>query len=203
MATTPGVVRALLWDADGVLQHAPDGWRPVLDAAGGPGFAEEVFAAEGPALRGEATLRDTLADVLVRFPGASVGVDDLLALWERAVLDDDAMALVAEVRSTGVLAVLATNQQDHRRAWMREALGLDRHFDRVFYSCDMGLLKPDPAYFRHILDDLGLGAHEAAFVDDSADNVESARSVGIRAVHHDPASGPTVLRDEVRGLLAP
>lgn len=202
MSTTvaPGV-RAVLWDADGVLQHQPDGWVPMLDGAGGPGFADAVFAAEGSALTGDARLRDTLTDVLGRFPAATVGVDDLLGLWERAVLDDDALDLVAETRAAGVLAALATNQQDHRRAWMRDALGLDRHFDRVFYSCEMGVAKPDPAYFRDLLVRLGLDADEVAFVDDSLANVEAARSVGIRTVHHDPASGSGTLRTEVRGLL--
>ncbi len=194
-------VRAVLWDADGVLQHQPDGWRPMLDGAGGPGFAEALFAAEGPALRGEARLRDTLADVLRRFPEASVDVADLLVLWERAVLDEDAMALVGEVRAAGVLAVLATNQQDHRRGWMRDDLGVDRHFDAVFYSCEMGVVKPDPAYFRRILADLDLPAGSVAFVDDSAANVEAARALGLRAVLHVPTRGAGALRTEVQSLL--
>lgn len=200
--TTPAV-RAVLWDADGVLQHQPDGWRPMLDDVGGPGFAEAVFAAEGPALRGEARLRDTLAEVLRRYPDADVGVEDLLGLWERAVLDEDAMAIVGEVRAAGVLAVLATNQQDHRRVWMRDTLGVDRHFDTVFYSCEMGVVKPDPAYFHRIVGDLGLPAASVGFVDDLAANVEAARSVGLRAVRHDPAAGSTALRDEVGRLLTP
>lgn len=194
-------VRAVLWDADGVLQHQPGGWVEWLEEAGGPGFADAVFAAEVPALRGEVGLRDSLDEVLRARPDSRVEVVDLLALWERAVLDADAMALVAQTRASGVLAVLATNQQDHRRAWMRDVLGMDTHMDRAFYSCEMGVAKPDPAYFRHILDALGLDAEETGFVDDSLANVEAARSVGIRSVHHDPASGSAVLRDEVAGLL--
>ena len=195
-------VRALLWDADGVLQHAAAGWRDVLDAVNGDGFAEAVFAAEGPALRGEEPLRTALTRVVDAWPDAGVGVDDLLGLWERAVPDVDALALVDEVRASGVRTVLATNQQDHRRAWMRDVLRTDDHFDDVFYSCEMGVAKPDPAYFHHVLDRLGLPPAETAFVDDLQANVAAAAGLGIAAVRHDPASGSAALRREVQRLLS-
>ncbi len=195
-------VRAVLWDADGVLQHSPDGWLAALHDVGGPGFAEALWEAEQPALRGEVRLRDALEQVLARWPSATVGTEDLLRFWERAWPDTDAMALVDEVRASGVTCALATNQQDHRRAWMRDTTRMDDHFDRVFYSTELRLAKPDPAYFRHILAELGVPAAETAFVDDSAANVEAARSLGVRTVHHDPASGATTLRVEVQSLLA-
>ena len=160
-------IRAVLWDADGVLQHGPASWREALDAANGVGFADAVFASELPALRGEEPLRAALERVVRAWPDATTGVDELLTLWERAVVDPEAMALVDEVTAGLVLSALATNQQDHRRAWMRDVLGYDSHFDRVFYSCEMGVMKPDPAYFGHILTALELGPDEVAFVDDS------------------------------------
>ncbi|MGG5259781.1 HAD family hydrolase [Phycicoccus avicenniae] len=197
--STPG--RAMLWDADGVLQRTPDGWLEDLEAAGGPGFAEDVFAAEAPAVRGEGRLRDRLAEVLARRPEARVGLEDLLGFWERAVPDEAALALVGEVRAAGVRCALATNQHDHRRAWMRDALGLDRRFDDVFYSCELGVAKPEPAYYERVVGVLGVAPEEVGFVDDSPANVDAARALGIRAVLHDPASGAEALRREVSTLL--
>ncbi|NHI18241.1 HAD-IA family hydrolase [Phycicoccus endophyticus] len=199
----PAAVRAVLWDADGVLQHTPDGWFEALRAGGGPGFAEDVLAAEAPAVRGEAPLRDTLVGVLARRPDATVSLGELLSLWELAEVDADALGLVAEVRARGLVCALATNQHDHRRSWMRDGLGLDRHFDAVFYSAELGVAKPEPAYFHRVLADLGLGPGEVVFVDDSRANVDAAASVGIRSVRHDPASGASVLRAEVEALLRP
>ena len=196
------MVRVLLWDADGVLQHSPLGWVEALDAAGGAGFAEAVFEAELQALRGSEPLRVTLGRVLEAWPDARTDVPALLSLWERAVVDEAAMDLVEEVRRAGVRCALATNQQDHRRTWMRDHLGYDGRFDRVYYSCEMGVVKPEPEFFHHILDDLGLEAADVAFVDDSAPNVQAALEAGLRAVRHDPATGVRALRAEVRGLLA-
>ena len=195
-------VRAVLWDADGVLQHGPAGWREALDALDGPGFTDAVLAAEGPALRGERPLREALQQVLRAWPGAVVDVEDLLLMWEQAVVDPEALLLVDEVRASGVRCALATNQHDVRRAWMRDTLRLDAHFDAVYYSCELRTVKPEPAFFGRVLADLGLGPTEVGFVDDSPANVEGARAVGLRAVRHDPASGAPALRAEVRDLLS-
>ncbi len=193
--------RAVLWDADGVLQHGPAGWRAALDALDGPEFADAVLAAEAPALRGEQPLRDALRHVLSAWPGVAVDLEDLLLMWEQAALDPQALLLVDEVRASGVRCALATNQHDVRRAWMRDTLRLDAHFDAVYYSCELGTVKPEPAFFGRALADLGLAAAEVGFVDDSHPNVEGARAVGLRAVRHDPASGAPALRAEVRALV--
>lgn len=196
------MIRALLWDADGVLQHTPHQWQEKLDALGGPGFADAVFEAELSAMCGEEPLRATLERLLGEWSHTGLGVADLLGLWEQAELDTEALAVVRQVRETGVVSALATNQQDHRRAWMRDHLGIDAHFDHVFYSCELGVAKPDPAYFTRLVEELGLQPDEVGFVDDNPANVESATSVGLVAVRHDPATGASALRAEVDALLA-
>lgn len=197
-------VRALLWDADGVLQHGPIGWnwRQELDRVGGRGFSKAVFVAEKPALRGEQRLRDALAAVLRAWPHVPLTVDDLLGLWEMASIDPEAFSFVTELRDRGIPCHLASNQQDHRRAWMRDSWGYDEHFDRVYYSSDLGVAKPDPQFFELILDDLGLSAGDVGFIDDSVPNVEAARAVGIRSFQYEPRSGIVALRAGVEELLS-
>ncbi|EAP99346.1 putative hydrolase [Janibacter sp. HTCC2649] len=187
-------VSVLLWDADGVIQHPRHEWAPKLDAWGGPGFAEAVFAAEVPALRGEAPFHDILAGVLDDWPEATASVGDLLELWEQVDGDEEAVRFVQEVAASGVTCVLATNQQDHRKAYLRRVFGYDAVFARSFYSCDMGARKPELAYFERVLEALDVPAEQVGFVDDVEANVEAARQLGIRAVHHDPTSGVAGLR---------
>lgn len=187
-------VAVLLWDADGVLQHPRHEWAPRLATWGGDGFAEALFAAELPALRGEAPFREVLAELLTRWPDVPAGVDDLLGLWEQVDPDPAAVGLVGEVAASGVRCVLATNQQDHRKAYLRERFGYDDVFEQSFYSCDLGAMKPQAAYFERVLESLGTDPADVGFVDDRLDNVETARALGIRAVHHDPLSGVAGLR---------
>lgn len=75
-------------------------------------------------------------------------------------------------------------------------------FRDIVVSGDEKLIKPDPAIYRLALDRFGLAPAEAMFVDDSLPNVESARAMGIHAVHfHDAAH----FRGELvrAGVLAP
>ncbi|NHN57266.1 HAD-IA family hydrolase [Calidifontibacter sp. DB0510] len=195
-------VRALLWDADGVLQHNELDWQERLDFVGGEGFAEVLFVAELPALRGETSLRAALQQAVDGWDGPTPSVEELLTLWERTVVDADAMRIVDDTRARGILTCLATNQQDHRVAWMTERLGYLEHFDRTYWSSRMGVIKPEEEFFRFILDDLGIDASEVGFIDDLPVNVAAAQAVGIRAICHDPASGAAVLRREVAELFA-
>ena len=49
-----------------------------------------------------------------------------------------------------------------------------------FYK--MGLLKPDPAFFHHVLGTLDTPAADCVFIDDRGENVEAARVIGITAL---------------------
>lgn len=55
------------------------------------------------------------------------------------------------------------------------------YFDHVFYSYKIGMIKPDLAIFRHVLNELQSDARECVFIDDTDENVRSAEKVGIRS----------------------
>jgi 2-haloacid dehalogenase len=63
----------------------------------------------------------------------------------------------------------------------READLFDR-FRGILVSGDELLTKPDPAIYRLALERFGLRAEDTLFVDDRADNVAGAQSVGMGAV---------------------
>jgi HAD superfamily hydrolase (TIGR01509 family) len=55
--------------------------------------------------------------------------------------------------------------------------------DNRLVSCDLGVRKPDPEANRRALEHYGVRAEDSFFVDDSAENVASAASIGMH-VHH-------------------
>jgi putative hydrolase of the HAD superfamily len=81
---------------------------------------------------------------------------------------------------------------------MQDERGYGAWFDRTFYSCDLGLAKPDPAYFRAILGALDLPASDVLFIDDNQANVDGARSVGLQAELYDLSSGVPALIELLR-----
>jgi putative hydrolase of the HAD superfamily len=192
------VIRAVLFDADGVLQGALPGWKErlaeLVPADRADEFVTEVFAAELPPLRGESSWPDELAKVLARW-NVTAPLDDVLANWNAIEVYPGELDVVRAVRAAGTGVYLATNQQAYRAAYMRANAGYDAIFDAEFYSCDLGLAKPDPAYFATILAAIGTPGTDALFIDDNLLNVEGARTAGLHAEHFPPGSGPTALRE--------
>lgn len=179
-------VRAVLWDADGVLQHVPDGWEASMRPAVGhlvddvEAFLQEAFEAERPALTGDARWVEVLPRLLQKW-GIADSFDDAIAVWLTIEPVVETREVVAALRSRGVRCYLATNQDEHRGRHMQETFGYADLFDDTFYSYALGVAKPDPAFFAAVLQRLDLAADEVLFVDDSARNVEAARTVGLRA----------------------
>jgi glucose-1-phosphatase len=52
----------------------------------------------------------------------------------------------------------------------------------VFLSSSIGLRKPDPAAYDHVVKAIGVPASRIVFFDDVAENVAGARAVGLHAV---------------------
>ncbi|MFD1213384.1 HAD family hydrolase [Arthrobacter sp. GCM10027362] len=61
-----------------------------------------------------------------------------------------------------------------------------KYFARLFFSSGIGLTKPEPGVFRHVLDALATAPAAVTFVDDKHENVRAARTLGINAIHHTP-----------------
>ncbi len=175
-------MRALLMDADGVVQYPSPGWLKDMARLGGPGFIPEVFRREMTTLTGKVDLRDELVDILER-RGRTCTADDILAIWYRIEVDERMLTLVDRVRDAGVVTALATNQQSYRGTYIKENLPYDEHFDHQFHSFEVGLAKPDPAYFALVVNTIGVAPAEAVFVDDVLANVRGAQAAGLTAVH--------------------
>ena len=90
-----------------------------------------------------------------------------------------ALALLKRLRGRYTLACLSNCNATH---WpLVEAVGA--RFDHAFVSHLCGMVKPDPAVFRHVLEALGQPAGAVHFFDDSLKNVRAARAAGMDAHH--------------------
>ncbi len=175
--------RAVLFDADGVLQWPRPGWLHKFNVLGGPGFIKEAFAREKGTLTGELDIVPVIADLLAEL-GRDVAPSEVLDVWCDIMVDQEALDLVARLRASGVTTVLATNQQSYRGDYMQRAFDFDRYFDKQFFSYEVGLAKPDTAFFQHIADEVGLPLSEMFFVDDLQENVDGAAEAGLDAARH-------------------
>lgn len=183
------LVDAVVFDLDGVIRHwnddeldrraAEQGLPPraVLDIA----FSEELGR---PAVTGRLTFEQWMGHIRARVLHTYGPVaQDALELWETNVgsVDTDMVAIVRRVRRQVPVALLSNGTT--RLHDDLEMLDLLVEFDAVFNTAEIGVAKPDPGAFEHVLAELGVCASRAAFVDDLEANVAGARAVGMRAQH--------------------
>lgn len=55
-------------------------------------------------------------------------------------------------------------------------------FDEVYASNLMGISKPDPYFYRHILNKEGIKPENTVFVDDIEENIIAAQKIGINSI---------------------
>ena len=197
-----GAVRAVLFDADGVVQQNPPDWDAKLRRYG-DGFVDDLFASEAPAMLGQREFIDVLDEVLRRWH-VPVAADELAGHWCEVSVSAPTVALVEQLRAAGVGCYLASNQHAYRAGCMRTSLGYDEVFDEQFYSCDLGEMKSSPKFFSLVLDRLARPAGQVLLVDDVGSYGDVARSLGVKAIQWCIDDGIDVLRRLLssHGLLA-
>jgi putative hydrolase of the HAD superfamily len=111
-----------------------------------------------------------------------------VASW--LVYNDAVWTLAAGFRTRGGRTALLSNSGPEVMAKLRSERPIDRLFDTVVISCEVGLSKPDPQIYRHCLDRLGVAPPHALFVDDRADNIDGAARIGLQTLQF---AGPDAL----------
>ncbi|MGH3280290.1 MAG: HAD family hydrolase [Trebonia sp.] len=96
-------------------------------------------------------------------------------------LCDDTVPFLEWLRSNGVLTALVSNCADTTRAQLAD-LGLIPLVDAVILSCEVGSVKPFPEIYATALDDLGVAAVDAVFIDDQPTFCVGAEAAGIRPI---------------------
>ncbi len=74
--------------------------------------------------------------------------------------------------------VIASNHVSHMKEY------LEKHFnpDKIYLSSLIGIGKPNPEYFKYILDKENINPEELLFLDDKDGNINSAKSLGINTI---------------------
>ena len=90
---------------------------------------------------------------------------------------------------------IASNYSTWYLEIFRNRRDLENLFDYLFFSCEMGVRKPDPHYFKIIQDalfnesDLIRNSDEIFFIDDRRENIIAAEKMGWVCHHFESAAG--------------
>jgi putative hydrolase of the HAD superfamily len=148
-------------------------------AADTPEHPNAVHALERGHLTGEQFEQLLARQLAAR--GSHVPATGLLARMFAGLSPSESMlGLAARLRDEGLRTAVLSN------SWANTYPddGWDELFDAVVISGQVGMRKPEPAIYHHVLELLQLPAQRCAFVDDLAANVRAAAALGMVGVHH-------------------
>jgi len=100
-------------------------------------------------------------------------------MWLRT--SPEMLALARDIRRHGVRTAILSNIPHDLLAYVRRNFQWLDDFDVKVWSCELGVVKPEPEIYRACLDALGCPPERALFFDDRPNNVEAARELRIEA----------------------
>jgi epoxide hydrolase-like predicted phosphatase len=187
MATLSSGIRAVCFDFGGVIMRTADP-TPRQQLAERLGVSlgtllRVIFDSESArlaslgAISAEEHWRQAMQELHLAPQEAEAFATDF---FRGDILDMELVDFIRALRPTYRTALISNAWSD-LRAFLSSQQIADA-FDEVIISAEVGLMKPDARIYHLALERLGIAPQEAVFLDDFAENVAAARTIGMHAI---------------------
>jgi putative hydrolase of the HAD superfamily len=105
----------------------------------------------------------------------------------------EVLRLARDLHRGGFRTAILSNMERRMLRAMREKLKWLDEFDAQIYSCEIGMVKPEPEIYLHCCERLGCCPEEVLFLDDKRVNVEGAKRAGMQSYVFHSAPDPVML----------
>lgn len=100
------------------------------------------------------------------------------------VVNQEMLHFISWLHQQGYTLAILSNMTHETLAYIHARDRWHHIFDFAFFSCDLGMVKPDPEIFRYVLDQLKVPGESCVFVDDTPVNCVAAEQFGIHAFRY-------------------
>ena len=108
--------------------------------------------------------------------------DIIKHVQENVRVNTSMVEFIRSLRNAGKTVVALTNMPQPFYSYFQEHHDFWDCFTDIYVSSEIGLRKPNPKAFQHVIYSSQLLLSQTLVVDDSAENIASARSLGLKAV---------------------
>ena len=126
------------------------------------------------------------AELIARYPDHADLIRAFYGQWPktlRGVLQDG-VDLVEQLHAAEVPLYGLTNWSAETYHHVEDQYDFMKHFRHVVVSGRIGMVKPDPRIYAHLLQHVGEPAQHCVFIDDNAKNAEAASALGLHGITH-------------------
>jgi len=180
-------IKAVIWDLAGVVLHTVKGTFISLlaERLGAPINEVEHLCSTKENDLWDMDEIDDDAYYTFLLEGLKMPLEKMSILrkfvLEDFYIDQEMLAYVKKIQKSFTTALL-TNFPAHVHDFMKTDWIVDGAFDHMIASCDVKLLKPDPAIYTLTLARIDCRAEESVFIDDREINVKAAEKLGINGI---------------------
>ncbi|PLR33600.1 glucose-1-phosphatase [Chimaeribacter californicus] len=117
--------------------------------------------------------------------GIALSFEQFSAGWQAVFvgLRKETLTIMEQQRNAGHrVVVLSNTNRLHSTYWPEQYPEVRAAADAIYLSQEIGMRKPEPGIYQYVLRQEGVTPDQAVFFDDSLDNVEAARALGIEGV---------------------
>ena len=100
---------------------------------------------------------------------------------ENEIFDYEVIEYANELGKKYPLALLSNSESSYLRNILIEK-DLEKLFDVILVSSEIGVAKPDREMFEMAINKLDVAPGEAVFIDDQQKNIDAAKAVGIKGI---------------------
>lgn len=117
--------------------------------------------------------------------GSKLSMEDFVFCWNAMLTGypEENREFLEKLSQKYNLYVLSNTNITHVEFFEPIAKWRDGLFKKRYYSNDIHLRKPDKECFEFVMSDAGIKAEETLFIDDRADNIAAAKTLGINTIH--------------------
>lgn len=131
-------------------------------------------------------------DELRKHAGLNISDEDIDRAWTAMLMDlhGENMEIMEKLKGSYRIFLLSNTNPIHirylhsRNDSGKSYSGLERLCEKVYYSFEVKMRKPDREIFDHVISDTSLDPGKTLFIDDSTPNIEAAHDAGLQAYHH-------------------
>jgi putative hydrolase of the HAD superfamily len=182
-------LQAVIFDYGEVLSGPPDqqAHRNLLAIAGvkEEGFEKAYWVHrldyDADILNAQTYWQTVARDNGVRFTAKQIEqlTEQDAIMWMN--LNPAMLAWIPRIKQAGFRLGILSNMGDGVLEYIKPRFSWLSQFDWLTWSCELGVVKPDPAIYLHTVKKLNVSPERALFIDNLQKNITGAEAVGLHA----------------------
>jgi len=165
-------------------------FREIIKYGGDPEIGPEILALNESFEVGKTSSEDFVSKLSSVYPQAKL--DEIISIWNSMLLDFpdyrlDFIEALAEKQEYRLFLLSNTNALHIPH--VAKKMGAERFkrfkncFEKFYLSHEIHLRKPNAEIYEYVLSQNGLIASETLFIDDTQENTDAAKKLGIQIWH--------------------